>query len=228
MGCRTKHRAGPSLAAARVCTEGKPQLNCHGSSEGIEGDTTNQTSATTSGGMRLPSAVRWPEFTPPVPPPTYRRVSRSQCALLRLCYEQRWEDARRRVQSSTKHRNEANCRTKDTLRTALHLATLPGTYCPPPILVAILRANPHAATVRDRPSAGPNATGGGSTPLHLLCGGRHKNDRQLIRHFVDSATSCSGYEDDGDAKYGDATRVPNAPLHLYSPLFVVRTRAWFV
>jgi hypothetical protein len=208
------------LAEAQVYSERNPQLHSRGSSEGIEGDTTNQTSALPPDRTRQPSAVRWPVL-PPAPPPTYRRVSRSQCGLLRLCYEQRWEDARRRVQSSTKHRDEARCRTQDTLRTALHLSTLPGTYCPPPILLAILEANPHAATVRDRPSA----TGGGSTPLHLLCGGRHKNDRQLIRHFVDAATSCSGCEDDGDDKRCDTTRVPKAPVHLYSPLFVVRTRA---
>jgi hypothetical protein len=133
-----------------------------------------------------------------LPPPRYFLVSRSDCPLLRLCWDQDWEGALRRVKTNPA---EAYAVTADTRRTALHLATMPGAGCPRQVLEAILEANPHAVTVSDRHR-------NGGTPLHFLCGTRHRDDAGLVRLFVRGATVRAGHQPprDPDGSEGDGSR----------------------
>jgi hypothetical protein len=112
------------------------------------------------------------------PVPKYKVVDRSKCELLRLCWERNWDAVLARCKT---HPEEAFCRSRNTDRTALHLATMPGAKCPAPVLLTLLETNPHAVVVRD------DHRYRGGTPLHFLCGSAHRNNHDLVNRFVQSA-----------------------------------------
>jgi hypothetical protein len=160
--------------------------------------------------------------------PRYVLVSRSDCPLLRHCWEQDWDAALRRVKTNP---SEALAMTADTHRTALHYATMPGAGCPRKVLEALLEANPHASTVSDRHRHG-------GTPLHFLCGGRHRDDPELVRLFIRAAVRAvhprAESEDDKHQTYPPAGRIQSpyrcsddrcyvpCPPCSFSPLDMVR------
>lgn len=130
--------------------------------------------------------------------PIYLLRERSQCELLRLCWEQDWEGVLVRIQT---HPEELLVKTTQTYRTALHLATMPGASCPQNVLEAILRGNPHAAVVRDVHRFG-------GTPTHFVCGSHHRSHPHIIQQFVKAAQEM-------EAKYQ-----MELPLDSYSPLLL--------
>jgi hypothetical protein len=116
--------------------------------------------------------------------PKYRLVERSRCELLRLCWEKNWDGVLARCES---HPEEAFCRSRNTDRTALHLATMPGSKCPALVLLTLLETNPHAVVVRD------DHRYRGGTPLHFLCGSAQRNNSEVINRYVQSALSFEKY-----------------------------------
>jgi hypothetical protein len=116
--------------------------------------------------------------------PRYRLVERSRCELLRLCWARNWDGVLARCET---HPEEAFCRSRNTDRTALHLATMPGSKCPAPVLLTLLETNPHAVVVRD------DHRYRGGTPLHFICGSAQRNNSDLIHRFVQSAISFEKY-----------------------------------
>jgi hypothetical protein len=117
--------------------------------------------------------------------PKYRLVERSRCELLRLCWERNWDGVLARCQT---HPEEAFCRSRNTDRTALHLATMPGSKCPASVLLTLLETNPHAVVVRD------DHRYRGGTPLHFLCGSAQRNNCDVINRYVQSALSFEKYD----------------------------------
>jgi hypothetical protein len=148
-----------------------------------------------------------------LPPSRYYLISRSGCPLLRLCWEEDWEGALRRVKTNPAEAYAVTV--EDRRRTALHLTTMRGAWCPRQVLEAILEANPHAATVSDH-------FRDGWTPLHFLCQGEHRDDAGLVRLFVRAATVRAGDHQwadgsEGDVSEGDVSRSGRSarrqPLH---------------
>jgi hypothetical protein len=109
--------------------------------------------------------------------PTYKQVEKSQCKLLKLCWDEDWDAMVARCKT---HPREAFCHTRNMDRTALHLATIPSCKCPEEALLVLLETNPHAVTVQDDYQYG-------GTPLHFLCGSPHKNNHVLVQRFVTAA-----------------------------------------
>ena len=89
--------------------------------------------------------------------PTYRTVSRDNCPLLRLAWEQRWQQLANRCVS---HPQEAQCLSEHSRRTALHLALLSNSPFPVECAKALLKANRHLVLVQDKENY---------TPLHIAC-----------------------------------------------------------
>ena len=89
--------------------------------------------------------------------PTYRTVSRDNCPLLRLAWEQRWQQVANRCVS---HPQEALCLSEHSRRTALHLALLSNSVFPVECAKALLKANRHLVLVQDKENY---------TPLHIAC-----------------------------------------------------------
>jgi hypothetical protein len=124
--------------------------------------------------------------------PKYRLVERSRCELLKLCWEKNWDGVLARCES---HPDEAFCRSKNSDRTALHLATMPGSECPAPVLLTLLETNPHAVVVRD------DQRYRGGTPLHFLCGSDQRNNADVIERYVQCALRFEKY----NQKYNTAS-----------------------
>jgi hypothetical protein len=124
--------------------------------------------------------------------PKYKLVERSRCELLKLCWEKNWDGVLARCET---HPDEAFCRSRNTDRTALHLATMPGSKCPAPVLLTLLETNPHAVVVRD------DHRYRGGTPLHFLCGSAQRNNSDVIDRYVQCALSFEKY----NKKYNTAS-----------------------
>ena len=107
----------------------------------------------------------------------YKLARRNQSQLLRACWEKDWT----RVSSLCgAHRGETFVRTSDTGRTALHLATMPGSQAPDDVIYLLLEANPHALLIHDSHRRS-------GTPLHFICGSVHRENGALIQRAVELA-----------------------------------------
>jgi hypothetical protein len=110
-------------------------------------------------------------------PPRYHVVDRSVSLMLEACWEQDWP---RVIALCVTHPRQAYHISHNTGRTALHLATMPGAYCPSDVIRLLLHINPHAILVSDHHPYG-------GTPMHFVCGSHHRNNPSLIRQFCETA-----------------------------------------
>jgi hypothetical protein len=111
--------------------------------------------------------------------PRYRRVIRSQCPLLQACWDQDWDAAIRRLDTAPW---EAFYKSRNSGRTPLHLATMPGVASPSTkLLLKLIEINPHAVLVSDSDI-------NGFSPIHFLCSNKSTRESTfLIRIFVETA-----------------------------------------
>jgi hypothetical protein len=111
--------------------------------------------------------------------PRYKRVIRSQCPLLQACWDQDWDAAIHRLDAAPW---EAFYKSRNSGRTPLHLATIPGVASPSTeLLLKLIEINPHAVLVTDSDT-------NGCTPIHFLCGNKStRENSSLVRIFVETA-----------------------------------------
>jgi hypothetical protein len=105
--------------------------------------------------------------------PTYRKVSRDRCSLLRMAWEKKWMDLECRCLT---HPEETFSVTSNSHRTALHLATF-NVPCPLEVAQALLTTNRHMIVVQDLDWY---------TPLHNVCFFQQGDD--LVALFCDTAS----------------------------------------
>ena len=132
--------------------------------------------------------------------PHYRKVRRESCPLLQWSWEEEWNTLLLRCLS---HPEEALNKTKDSGRTALHLATF-NHPCPLRVAQALLEANRHMVLVQDS---------NWYTPLHNVC---FFPGEALISIFCDTAIMV-------EQELQGQGRIP-ATLGT-SPLFLASKRA---
>lgn len=114
-------------------------------------------------------------------PVTYKKKNRDACLLLSACWNQDWDQVRRRCQT---HPREAFCKTLDSGRTALHLACMPGTQAPEDVIELLIDCNPHALIVQDNHQYS-------GTPMHFLCGSVHRDNPRLMGKAVQAALTVT-------------------------------------
>ena len=107
----------------------------------------------------------------------YKTKNRSECPLLSACWDQDWDEVRRRCRT---HPREAFCKTPDSGRTALHLACMPGARALEDVIETLIDCNPHAILMHDRHKRS-------GTPLHFLCGSIHRDNPKLMAKAMQAA-----------------------------------------
>jgi|UniRef100_A0A8J9SUU8 hypothetical protein len=133
--------------------------------------------------------------------PTYRSVPRQLNPLLTACWNQEWESVQDLLDS---YPEDTYYKTDHTGRTPLHLATMPGTTCPAPLVRRMIHANPHAVVECDRHQFG-------GTPLHFVCGSHHVHDSNLVQLLVQAAL-------DTHAQFPQS--IPTLRIHGWSPFLL--------
>jgi hypothetical protein len=132
--------------------------------------------------------------------PTYTIVSRDNCALLRLAWEQEWQKVAIRCVT---HPQETFCQTENSLRTPLHLATLNNVPCPIEVAQALLQTNRHMVLVQDKDRY---------TPLHNICFFRPSSSSSTLRRRRNGSTSHGGSRQDETKPSSSAIIYPTASI----------------
>jgi hypothetical protein len=132
--------------------------------------------------------------------PTYTIVSRDNCALLRLAWEQEWQKVAIRCVT---HPQETFCQTENSLRTPLHLATLNNVPCPIEVAQALLQTNRHMVLVQDKDRY---------TPLHNICFFRPSSSSSTLRRRRNGSVSHGSSRQAGTKSSSSAIIYPTASI----------------